>query len=274
MVEQASEEELTGHLAARAHERTAERRGYRDGHDRRRLLTHHGDIPDLAVPRAEEGGVEFQTLGRYQRRQMEIDKILGQLFLARISTRRLWQLSEALYGRPVSATSILQTTARLTEELKQYRTATIVDEEVEFLFLGDHRTGAGTRRGALPAGGGSALQARACRRSASVALPSAAGALRVLRLAQQLPLPEGVPLRGAAHLVPCTATPEPTLFRLGRLRVLAQALSPTYASARSLVPGVRSLWVSSASLYLRPAPLTRAVRPPSLSRYCPPRSAL
>ena len=57
MVEQALQEELTGHLAARAHERTTERRGYRNGHYQRRLLTRHGEIPDLAVARAEEGGV-------------------------------------------------------------------------------------------------------------------------------------------------------------------------------------------------------------------------
>jgi putative transposase len=98
-------------------------------------LTRHGEIPDLVVPRAEEGGVEFQTLGRYQRRQLEIDKILGQLFLAGISSRRLRQLSEALYGQRVSATTISRTTAHWAEELEQYRTAPIADEEVEFLFL-------------------------------------------------------------------------------------------------------------------------------------------
>ncbi len=135
MIEQALEEELTAHLSARSHERTAERQGYRNGHYRRRLLTRHGEIPDLVVPRAEEGGVEFQTLGRYQRRQLEIDKILGQLFLAGISTRRLRQLSEALYGQRGSATTISRTTAHLAEELEQYRTTPIADEEVEFLFL-------------------------------------------------------------------------------------------------------------------------------------------
>ncbi len=135
MIEQALEEELTLHLAARSHERTAERRGYRNGHYRRRLLTRHGEIPDSAVPRAEEGGVQFQTLGRYQCRQLEIDKILGQLFLAGISTRRLRQLSEELYGRQVSATTISKTITHLAEELEQYRTAPIADEEVEFLFL-------------------------------------------------------------------------------------------------------------------------------------------
>jgi putative transposase len=135
MIERTLEEELTQHLAARTHERTAERRGYRNGHYRRRLLTPQGEIPDLAVPRAEEGGLEFQTLGRYQRRQLEIDRILGQLFLAGISTRRLRQLSEELYGRRVSATTISKTTAHLAEELEQYRTAPIADEEVEFLFL-------------------------------------------------------------------------------------------------------------------------------------------
>lgn len=87
--------------------------------------------------------------------------------------------------------------------------------------------------------GGSAPHACAGPRPASLALPSAAGTLRVLRLAQQLPLPEGVPLRGAAHLVPRAATPEPTPSPVGRLRGLARALSPAYSSDHSPVPGVR-----------------------------------
>lgn len=52
------------------------------------------------MPRAEEGGIEFDTLGRCQRRQQEIDKVLGQLFLAGISTRRLRQMTEELHARP------------------------------------------------------------------------------------------------------------------------------------------------------------------------------
>ena len=135
MIEQALQEELSQHLRAGPYERASERRGYRNGHYRRRLLTRYGEMADLAVPRAEEGGMEFETLGRYQRRQREIDKILGQLFLAGISTRRLRRLSEELYGRRISATTISKTTAHLAEELEQYRTASIVDDEVEFLFL-------------------------------------------------------------------------------------------------------------------------------------------
>ena len=135
MIEQALREELSQHLGAGPYERTGERRGYRNGHYRRRLLTRYGEMADVAVPRAEEGGMEFETLGRYQRRQLEIDKILGQLFLAGISTRRLRRLSEELYGRRISAATISKMTAHLAGELEQYRTAPIVDEEVEFLFL-------------------------------------------------------------------------------------------------------------------------------------------
>lgn len=138
MIEQALAEELSQRLEAGPYERTDERRGYRNGHDRRQLLTRYGEIADLAVPRAEEGGMAFQTLGRYQRCQVEIDRILGQLFLAGISTRRLRQLSDPAerdYGRRVSATTISKTTAHLAEELEQYRTAPIANEEVEFLSL-------------------------------------------------------------------------------------------------------------------------------------------
>ncbi len=59
------------------------------------------------------------SVGRYEGRQVEIDRILGPLFLAGISTRRLRRLSEELYGRRVRATTILQTTAHLAEELEQ-----------------------------------------------------------------------------------------------------------------------------------------------------------
>ncbi len=135
MVEQALEQELTEHPAARSHGRTAEHRGYPNGLYRRRLLSRHGEIPDLPVPRAEEAGVDLQELGRHQRPQLEIDKTLTQLFLAGISTPRLPQPGEPLYNRRASATTISQTTTHLAEELEQYRTAPLPDEEVEFLFL-------------------------------------------------------------------------------------------------------------------------------------------
>ena len=61
MTEQALREELSQHLGAGLYERTGERLGYRNRQYRCQLLTRYGEIADLAVPRAEEGGMGGQT---------------------------------------------------------------------------------------------------------------------------------------------------------------------------------------------------------------------
>ena len=60
------EEEVTAFLKAEPHQRTDERRGYRNGHQPRTLTTRVGRL-ELQVPRDREGRFRTELFERYQR---------------------------------------------------------------------------------------------------------------------------------------------------------------------------------------------------------------
>lgn len=60
------EAEVTSHVGAGRYERTTTRRGHRNGHYSRDLLTTHGPLPRLRVPRLLAGGVDFTLFDKYQ----------------------------------------------------------------------------------------------------------------------------------------------------------------------------------------------------------------
>jgi putative transposase len=133
-IEDLLKEELSDKVGAERYERTKRRRGYRNGHYRRDLLTRFGLIEDIGVPRMEPGGVEFSVFDRYERRRRDVDCAIGRLFLNGVSTRKLKGIAKALYGKEVSAQTVSSTLAYLDRELEEFRDKPISDT-VEFLFL-------------------------------------------------------------------------------------------------------------------------------------------
>ncbi len=67
VIEQVLEEEMTEHLAAGYRERTLSRRGERNGHYTRSLITPVGRIEQLKVPRDREGTFLTEVFERYKR---------------------------------------------------------------------------------------------------------------------------------------------------------------------------------------------------------------
>ena len=128
------EKERTAHVGAARHERVPDRRGHRNGHYTRDLLTTHGPLPKLRVPRLLEGGVDFTLFDKYQRRQTAVDAAIGQLFLQGVSTRRLKRIAQDLFGAPVRAGTVSKAAAVLDADLQAYQTKPLADDVV-FLFL-------------------------------------------------------------------------------------------------------------------------------------------
>jgi putative transposase len=134
LLEGVLEDEVTAHVGAARYERAQARRGHRNGHYPRDLVTSHGSLPRLRVPRLLEGGVEFTRFDTYQRRQAAVDAAIGQLFLQGISTRKLTAIARDLFGASVSASTVSNTTAVLDADLQAYQTKPLTDDVV-FLFL-------------------------------------------------------------------------------------------------------------------------------------------
>ena len=89
--------------------------------------------------------------------------------------------------------------------------------------------------------GGQAQDAYARFRSAPMAVPSVARTLRVLWVAEQLPLPHGLPSLDQRCLVQCTETSQPAATQLGNLRGFARAFLPSASTDHSSLHGVTTV---------------------------------
>jgi len=126
--------ERTEWLQAQPYERGETRKGYRNGKYKRALMTKHGLIPDLAIPRVRKGDLVFKMLEKYKRRTPDVDSAIGRLFISGISTRKLEDILKELYGKRCSRQTVSDTQKALDEEVEKYKSEPI-DDTVEFLFL-------------------------------------------------------------------------------------------------------------------------------------------
>lgn len=110
-------EELTG--AAR-YERNEARQGYRSGHYSRKLSTTSGEVV-LNMPKLK--GVIFETaiIERYRRRESSVEEALIEMYLAGVSVRRVEDISEALWGSKVSASTISELNKKAYVHIEEWR---------------------------------------------------------------------------------------------------------------------------------------------------------
>lgn len=134
LLEGALEEELTSLLGASRFRRTDNRQGYRNGFYARDLTTQIGIVTGIRVPRARTLTVERSVFSRYQRRQGMVEKMIRDVFLAGISTRRVGETLEALLGERVSAQTVSRVARGLDDEIAKFHRAPIADD-VQYLFL-------------------------------------------------------------------------------------------------------------------------------------------
>ncbi len=89
-------------LNASRHERTGRRRGYRNGHRSRSLLTTVGAL-DIQVPRDREGKYQPALFARYRRVDRSLEEAIKAMFLGGVSTRKVGDILEVLCGEPALA---------------------------------------------------------------------------------------------------------------------------------------------------------------------------
>jgi transposase-like protein len=71
---------MDAHLGASRYERTAERRGYRNGYKPRTLQTRVGTL-ELLVPQDRDGSFSTELFGRYQRSEQALVLTLMEMYL-------------------------------------------------------------------------------------------------------------------------------------------------------------------------------------------------
>ena len=114
------EEEADDLVKADRYERTAEREAYRAGHYERGLATTSGQVA-LKMPKLK--GMRFATaiIERYKRRETSVEEAMIEMYLAGISTRRIEDVSEILWGARVSAATVSNWNEKAFEAVEKWR---------------------------------------------------------------------------------------------------------------------------------------------------------
>lgn len=128
LVRKTVEDTLNGLLEAEAddlvgaerYERTAEREAYRAGHYDRGLTTSSGEVT-IRMPKLK--GARFTTaiIERYRRRESSVEEAMIEMYLAGVSTRRIEDVSEILWGSSVSAATVSNLNERAFASVEEWR---------------------------------------------------------------------------------------------------------------------------------------------------------
>ena len=137
LVQEMLTREFTQFLGAAAYERTAERRGVRNGTRSRTLVTRVGRLT-LAVPRDRAGCFSPSIFARYQRHEQALLCTLTECYLQGVSTRKVRQVVETLCGESVSASLVSAATKRLDSSLAAWRTRRLDGQAMVYLVVDAH----------------------------------------------------------------------------------------------------------------------------------------
>jgi putative transposase len=88
---------------AQRYERSAARRDTHAGQYERGLQTKAGEMR-LRVPKLRRQA--FETIENYRRRESSVEEALIEMYLARVSVRRVEDITEALWGTRVSPSTV------------------------------------------------------------------------------------------------------------------------------------------------------------------------
>jgi putative transposase len=135
ILEDSLEEELLEQLQACRYQRTEVRRGYRNGYYRRNLFMPFGVIKSIRVPRSR---ISYQSeiLPNYQRRAQQINEMIRTMFLAGVSTRRVGEVLNMVWGEEVSPQTVSNICRSLDYEVESYHRRAIADNYVYLFFDG------------------------------------------------------------------------------------------------------------------------------------------
>ncbi len=141
VVREAVEETLNKLLEAEAdvlcgaqrYERSAERVDTRAGNCERGLHTKAGEVK-LKAPKLRSKPFETAIIERYKRRESSVEEALIEVYLAGVSVRRVEDITEALWGRKVSASLVGDLNQKSYAQIEVWRKAPIQGEHA-YVYL-------------------------------------------------------------------------------------------------------------------------------------------
>lgn len=133
ILEASLEEELSMRLGAAPYSRKEGRRGYRNGGYGRSVSTRWG-LLDVFMPRARTRQAPSEVLGRFARREPEVESLIKEAFLRGISTREVGEVLEPILGCRPSAQTVSRIAKGLDGEVRRFHWRAL-DDGVRYLLL-------------------------------------------------------------------------------------------------------------------------------------------
>jgi putative transposase len=118
--------EVTQHLGAQRHERTAERRGQRNGYRERQWDTRVGTI-GVRVPRVRDGSYFPSLLEPRRRAERALVAVVQEAYVQGVSTRRVDDLVQALGLQGISKSQVSVLCQELDTEVERFRTRPLTE---------------------------------------------------------------------------------------------------------------------------------------------------
>lgn len=135
MVNQVMEVEVSEHLRAGRHERSAERRGWRNGSKPRRFQTRSGELA-LRVPQVRQSEPYHPSLfARWQRSERALLVACAEMYFQGVSTRKVQQVLDQMCGCEVSSMTVSRVAAELDEKLAEFRERRLDGHEYRYLMI-------------------------------------------------------------------------------------------------------------------------------------------
>jgi transposase-like protein len=117
--------EVTRHVGAERHERTAERTGQRNGYREREWDTRVGTV-ELRVPRVRDGSYFPSLLDPRKRAERALVAVVQEAYVQGVSTRRVDDLVQALGMTGISKSQVSRLCQALDQEVERFRTRPLV----------------------------------------------------------------------------------------------------------------------------------------------------
>src|SRR5215470_9101681 len=118
---------------AQRYEHSPERVDTRAGHYERQLGTKAGEVT-LKVPKLRRLPFETAIIERYRRRETSVEEALVEMYLAGVSTRRIEDITEALWGTRVSSSTVSELNKKIYGQINDWRNRPIEGEH-PYVFL-------------------------------------------------------------------------------------------------------------------------------------------
>ena len=126
----AEADEITG--AAR-YERSGERKAYRAGHYERDLTVKAGKM-SLKVPKLKGAVFESAVIERYRRREESVEEALIDMYLAGVSTRRVDDVSQLLWGDRMPSQTLSDKLKKVYADIDEWRGRPL-EQDYPYLFM-------------------------------------------------------------------------------------------------------------------------------------------